>query len=429
MEINATDGLSTATQIINIVILDVNEPPSFSSNPGNIEHNESDPDLAISTSTYVDDPDSKPEYTYSLDPTLSPDNQYFTINASNGIIGFDSSYIPDFENKLDDNGDNIYEIVVTVEDGTTLLNGNLSVEIQDLNDPPQIVGSDLNQITVEENTVFVRSLVASDQDNQISYPDVLIVVDDESIGWVENQTSQELSFSALHEIAGSVSGASFSMSADFDRDGNTDAVLLLKNEGKVVLFENNGTGGFDSDELYVTSGSDPSYGVVSDFNEDGYPDFAVAMEGLDKITIFQNNAGPNIVFSQVDIEGIGAVNMMDSGDIDSDGDLDLVSISQNSITQDYQIKWFGNDGLWFDDPTQPLSFTAGSELSFDILEINRPKFLSLGDVDQDGDTDLTVASSQDGNFNLFLNDGNGSFAGPELLYNEGCGRGSCGKIS
>ena len=37
------------------------------------------------------------------------------------------------------------------------LNGNLSVEIQDINDPPQIVGSDLNQITVEENTVFVRS--------------------------------------------------------------------------------------------------------------------------------------------------------------------------------------------------------------------------------------------------------------------------------
>ena len=197
----------------------------------------------------------------------------------------------------------------------------------------------------------------------------------------------------------------------------------------MFLFENNGTGGFDSDELYVTSDSDPSYGVVSDFNEDGYPDFAVAMEGLDKITIFQNNAGSRYSFSQVDIEGIGAVNMMDSGDIDSDGDLDLVSISQNSITQDYQIKWFGNDGLWFDDPTEPLSFTAGSELSFDILEINRPKFLSLGDVDQDGDTDLTVASSQDGNFNLFLNDGNGSFAGPELLYNEGSGEAHVVKLA
>ena len=219
------------------------------------------------------------------------------------------------------------------------------------------------------------------------------------------------------------------MSADFDRDGNTDAVLLLKNEGKVVLFENNGTGGFDSDELYDTSGSDPSYGVVSDFNEDGYPDFAVAIEGLDKITIFQNNAVSSIGFSQVHIEGIGAVNMMDSGDIDSDGDLDLVSISQNSITQNYQIKWFGNDGLWFDNPNQPLSFTAGSELSFDILEINRPKFLSLGDVDQDGDTDLTVASSQDGNFNLFFNDGNGSFAGPELLYNEVAGEAHVVKLA
>ena len=89
-----------------------------------------------------------------------------------------------------------------------------------------------------------------------------------------------------------------------------------------------------------------------------------------------------------------------------------------------------NDGpLWFDNPNQPLSFTAGSELSFDILEINRPKFLSLGDVDQDGDTDLTVASSQDGNFNLFFNDGNGSFAGPELLYNEGAGEAHVVKLA
>ena len=67
----------------------------------------------------------------------------------------------------------------------------------------------------------------------------------------------------------------------------------------------------------------------------------MAIEGLDKVTIFQNNAVSSIVFSQVHIEGIGAVNMMDSGDIDSDGDLDLVSISQNSITQRLsdQVVW------------------------------------------------------------------------------------------
>ena len=63
----------------------------------------------------------------------------------------------------------------------------------------------------------------------------MLIVVDESIGWVENQTSQELSFSAQHEIVDSF-GCILSMSADFDRDGNRRG-LLLKNEGKVVLFE------------------------------------------------------------------------------------------------------------------------------------------------------------------------------------------------
>ena len=87
----------------------------------------------------------------------------------------------DFENKLDDDQNSVYEIVVSIDDNGTVINGNLNLEISDLNDPPVIEGTDLTQITLNENSDFVRSLVATDQDEQTSVEDILLVIDDTSI--------------------------------------------------------------------------------------------------------------------------------------------------------------------------------------------------------------------------------------------------------
>ena len=46
------------------------------------------------------------------------------------------------------------------------------MEISDLNDPPVIEGTDLTQITLNENSDFVRLLVATDQDEQASFEEV-----------------------------------------------------------------------------------------------------------------------------------------------------------------------------------------------------------------------------------------------------------------
>ena len=88
--------------------------------------------------------------------------------------------------------------------------------------------------------------------------------------------------------------------------------------------------------------------------------------------------------------------------------MDVVVICKNSVTQLDEISWFRNDSiLSFESEAVPLpslTFSPGSIITLDILQINNPKSLSLGDVDQDGDLDLAVASSQDGNFSLLLND-------------------------
>ena len=145
----------------------------------------------------------------------------------------------------------------------------------------------------------MKTLVASDQDMQNSFNDLLIVVDDESVGLITNEETTTPSFSGLQSISSS-QGSSFTMSGDFDRDGDLDAILLQKDQGKVSLLENDGTGTFQTPvDIYVIASSDPTYGAVGDFNEDGFPDLAIAMQGSGEVIVFQNNAVSEISFTQI----------------------------------------------------------------------------------------------------------------------------------
>ena len=107
------------------------------------------------------------------------------------------------------------------------------------------------------------------------------------------------------------------------------------------------------------------------------------------------------------------------GDVDSDGDQDIILIYNQN-----QISWFSNEGplSWHANASGNVSFSPGADLSFDMLEVNRPQSLTLGDADQDGDMDLAVASSQDGNFSLFLNDGNGSLVRQAFFTRSSTGK-------
>ena len=414
VEINATDNLSSATQVLRIEILDVNENPSF--DLLSVTHNESEAGFSLDVSNYVLDEDLSPNYVYSLNSADSPDNLFFTIDSESGILTFRDSYIPDYENKLDENEDNVFEIIFSIADGDVVIQGAVNLEIIDQNDPPSIDGTGLTEISLPENTLFVKTLVASDQDMQNSFNDLLIVVDDESVGLITNEETTTPSFSGLQSISSS-QGSSFTMSGDFDRDGDLDAILLQKDQGKVSLLENDGTGTFQTPvDIYVIASSDPTYGAVGDFNEDGFPDLAIAMQGSGEVIVFQNNAVSEISFTQINnIAGVDSVSKLDLGDVDSDGDQDIILIYNQN-----QISWFSNEGplSWHANASGNVSFSPGADLSFDMLEVNRPQSLTLGDADQDGDMDLAVASSQDGNFSLFLNDGNGSFSSPSLLYKE-----------
>ena len=108
-------------------------------------------DVAENTTTVTTvtatDADGDP-LTFSL--SGGTDQAFFSIDGNSGLLTFDAAQ--DFETPADGNGDNVYEVEVTVSDG----NGGtdiqlISVTVTDANDPPTAAD---NTVTTDEDTAY-----------------------------------------------------------------------------------------------------------------------------------------------------------------------------------------------------------------------------------------------------------------------------------
>ncbi|AFZ49127.1 beta strand repeat-containing protein [Dactylococcopsis salina] len=131
LEVTVADGNGGNTsQTLNIEVLDVseetNEPPIITSDSlQTIEENAIAP-----LSLQADDPDGD-EVTFSL--TGGADQGLFTINPDTGELEFNNP--PDFENPIDADEDNIYELEVTAADGNGgIITENFQIEVTDVDE-------------------------------------------------------------------------------------------------------------------------------------------------------------------------------------------------------------------------------------------------------------------------------------------------------
>jgi trimeric autotransporter adhesin len=68
--------------------------------------------------------------TYSISDGI--DGSFFSINAFTGVLSFVSA--PDFENPLDSGGNNLYEVIVKVTDGTLMDTQIITVTVTNVNE-------------------------------------------------------------------------------------------------------------------------------------------------------------------------------------------------------------------------------------------------------------------------------------------------------
>jgi len=211
-------------------------------------------------------------------------------------------------------------------------------------------------------------------------------VSTQSDGTFENP----LNFTAGNQPRGLFAG-------DFDGDWDID-IAATSNPNSVVVLLNNGDGTFAA-PVYTSIEGDPIALFGADFDSDGDIDLASAhnQPGTSHLVILKNNgSGVFTVFATYAPAILGQ--NLSGGDIDADGDIDLVMTDGWGSGTNVRVMLNNGNGSY----SGPYTYTAGTWA----------RGVAIKDVDNDGDLDLGVTNAGNDNISILSNDGDGNF--PEI---------------
>jgi len=191
---------------------------------------------------------------------------------------------------------------------------------------------------------------------------------------------------------------------DFDADGKKDILFYYTKANKVSWFKNNGAGTFGAEQIIKSISSRLYSFAAGDMNNDGSKDVVAILN--DDVVFFKNTEGKG-VFEEIKVSKYAyGIHKIVSGDLDGDGDIDIVSTSYNK-----KITWYKN--------TNGLGDFSGEQFIISD-EINIPGDLFVMDIDNDGDLDVVATSLVYGSpdvVSIFWseNDGAGNFSKQRLI--------------
>jgi hypothetical protein len=192
----------------------------------------------------------------------------------------------------------------------------------------------------------------------------------------------------------SLPGASLILAVDFDGDTDVDLVSAGTDGGVVAWQENNGSGVFTQHTISSVE-PDVSSIDVADIDGDGDLDVLTALFSADTVAWLESDGGTPPSFTRhVVVDDVDGAISVDAGDIDGDGDTDVVVAS----SQDDTVAWFESDGA------TPPTFTRHDVTTTATLADGASAVL-LVDLDDDGDLDIVAGSAEDNVLAWFTNDG------------------------
>lgn len=187
---------------------------------------------------------------------------------------------------------------------------------------------------------------------------------------------------------------------DINGDGKVDIVIDPESGADQVLL-GDGLGGFHFDANYLFNYSfnfETRAIEIADFNGDGRNDIAFAnLDGANAIWLSDSNGDLNL-----QTFGNSASYSIKSGDLDNDGDVDLVvgNIRNASFTN-------GANNVWLNDGAG--NFTLSSSFNG-----SRTIDIQLADLDKDGDLDILATNdyygTEVGNLSAWINNGLASYS-------------------
>lgn len=186
---------------------------------------------------------------------------------------------------------------------------------------------------------------------------------------------------------------------DFDGDGKLDLAVANFNEHSFSLYKGNGDGTFGSEEEYPLEDNgfpvNPQALIAVDYNNNGQMDLMIKQSGSNRIWIYEQRAGTfaEAYKSGGNYDALGA--SFAFGDLNGDGKTDLVA-STNGMNDHITVEL--HDGSGFPQFTNNIKLTNG--LVRDIV---------IADFNQDGYEDIAALDPGNNRMTILHGFGNGQF--------------------
>ncbi|CAF3725702.1 unnamed protein product [Rotaria sordida] len=235
---------------------------------------------------------------------------------------------------------------------------------------------------------------------------------------------------------------------DFNGDNRLDIATSNYNMNNVGIFLGYGNGSFSSVTTYSTGdGSSPQFVEARDFNYDGKLDIAVANYGTNNIVVLFGFGDGSFLLGTAYQTGHGsAPYVLTTGDFNNDSRLDIAVVNEKSNNIDIFLgygrePYAGVTSYWTGSGSQPYSIAIGdlnNDGRSDIVVANygthnvgvllgrshgvfepmrtysikvgfAPYSVSVADFNNDNRLDIVVTYSKTDNIAILLGDGNGTF--------------------
>lgn len=243
------------------------------------------------------------------------------------------------------------------------------------------------------DTDHTKAVYSTDVDNDGDMDVLAASSDDHRITWLENTGGAPPAFS-LQNITVNAAGAHSVYAADLDRDGDPDILSASRDDNRVTWYPNQmihrSAFYLEQKQSVIARIAEPRSVYAVDLDGDGDMDVLSVSES--SVIWYESNGALPPTFTRRAISnGLIGGRWVYSADLDGDGDMDVLAAAKDSNL----IVWYENRG------GTPLAF-AGHIVTQQALGV---RAVLAADLDHDGDMDLYSASDTDNVIAWFENTG------------------------